>query len=325
MLPTAVRKQLEDLKKLEKEVYGTPSEEEGAQPETSPVGQEEGAETPQEIGKLRAEAVPQQEPTPQESPAPQVQDEAKWEQKYRVLQGKYNAEVPRLQKEIAGLREQNRELAAKIELLETLIAKQTTTQPSESAPRQEETLEKLKEDFPEIYNAVMTLVERYIPARIEEKLKPVETRLNQSMLDAFYSKLTALVPDWTTINTDDGFLAWLNEKDRFTGVTRHEMLMQAFNRLDVTTVAEFFKAYKELSQHESQPQEKQESPTRNIAPPAGRPSTKGSTSQPAKKVFTTKEVREFYTRVALGKVKPEDKKRIEKEIMLAYQEGRIVS
>jgi hypothetical protein len=43
------------------------------------------------------------EPTPEPSPAPQQQPRDEWQQKYQILQGKYNAEVPQLHHQVKYL------------------------------------------------------------------------------------------------------------------------------------------------------------------------------------------------------------------------------
>lgn len=61
----------------------------------------------------------------------------------------------------------------------------------------------------------------------------------------YFGDLAKQVPDWETINNSEDFLAWLKNRDTFSRKTRHELLTAAHNEADASTVAEFFKAYKQ--------------------------------------------------------------------------------
>jgi hypothetical protein len=113
-LPAAVQKQVaqaDDLIKklgLDKaaEAKDQPPPAAPSAPVTAPAP---AAQTPAQAAT--PDAAPAAEPPPPPPPPP-AED---WEHKYRVLQGKYNSEVPRLSGQVSSLQAQLDELTAKME------------------------------------------------------------------------------------------------------------------------------------------------------------------------------------------------------------------
>src|SRR5207248_2233709 len=100
MLPQKIREAAERAEQIHRQVYGGNT---GSEPTPAPVVDAAPIDAPQEP------AV--QEPAPVDpSPVPTVN----WEEKYKVLDGKYRAEVPRMAQEIRGLKDANEELRAAI-------------------------------------------------------------------------------------------------------------------------------------------------------------------------------------------------------------------
>lgn len=243
-----------------------------------------------------------------------------WEHKYKVLQGKYNAEVPRLQKEARMLRESNMQLMDKIALLEKIVLERTAESSRVSKDSTEEDLSKFKEEFPDIYRAVSKMLTK----NVDEKIKPVEAQTQQMQIQGFYQSLTMMVPEWQQLNTDPDFLDWLREADSLTGRTRQDMLTEAYQRLDAHTVANFFKNFRNLQQ-QANPQTTTTTTTKttNIAPPAGK-AYNVSSGASSKKTFTQSEIEAFYRKAALNKIGQKEKARIEKEIADAIKDGRVL-
>ena len=300
MIPSAVQKQADQAEELARKVAAAGELEE---------------ETPEVTEEV--EAVEEQVT---EEEAPSSQDD--WEHKYKVLQGKYNAEVPRLQEENRKLQGDMRLFQEKLDLLERFIAEHQT-QSASQAPTTEvsedESVVQLKEDFPEVYSGIMKLLEGFraeIQQMLEDRVQPVSQAAEQTALAAFKARLSALVPGWMELNTDSGFLEWLKVRDRFTGLTRHEILMKAFEDRDADRVAEFFLAY----ESENQPKKTSHTPT---VPPQGKPYSPKVDAGPQGKYWTAEEVKDFYTKKALGKLSASEAAKTEADILNAMREGRV--
>ena len=273
-----------------------------------------------------------------------------FEQKYKTLQGLYNAEVPRL-------RSQNQDLTTRLTNMEQLMA-QMQTQPAEPQPApvaQPVTLV-TEDDISEYGDSidVMRKVSREEAAALTSQLEAVQAQLanlqqaqtnlvprveqlattqTQSAEQTFWQELTRAVPDWQTTNLDAGFQTWLLEIDPLTGVARQTYLDDAQRNLDARRVATFFTTW--AAQSTAQPADPE--PTTQSAPNAatseleaqvapGRGNS-GNPPKPEGKSYTAAEIRKFYTDVQKGKYvgKDDERKGIERDIFAAQQEGRIVT
>ena len=126
-LPTQVQRQSEEVQALYKELNGETTE---AQAESAEATEEVSTEAPvEEPSDSAVEQAPQSEANEQSKSDTKNKEET-WQQKYKSLQGMYNADVPRLNS-------QNRELASRISQLEGLLGNmqnqpiQTPSVPSE--------------------------------------------------------------------------------------------------------------------------------------------------------------------------------------------------
>lgn len=176
-----------------------------------------------------------------------------FEQKYNVLQGKYDSEVPRLQGEVGRANETIANQNAVISSIKKPPGEgeQEPGKPDTSTPEA-----KVKpEDF-EGYGAEMIDLVNLVKDQaktnreLNEKLKVIGDRQEQtderqyeSDSDVFYKKLAEQVSDWQTINKSKAFVEWLAVKDPFTGILRHALLEDAHAQLDLDRVVYFFKAF----------------------------------------------------------------------------------
>ncbi len=285
------------------------------------------------------EEIPTGDTVPQESieeQPPEQATEEDWEHKYKVLKGKYDKEVPRLYKEIKQLKKEKEQLLRRLEFLEQFIEMQkmqATVQPqSPQAPQstdiieEDEEIKRFKEEYPEVYKMIEKLLKSTV-GQIENKVTQTVSSITQQQFEA---QLTALVPEWRMLNSDPGFIEWLQVTDPITGLTRHQLLLMAYEKKDATAVANFFKRYlqernqpfEEETMNDSQMRQQSAPAKRNVAPPHRRVSS--SVRESSKKIFKESEIREFYKLCALGKISPEQKAKMEKEITEAIIENRVL-
>ena len=337
--PRAVKKAAEESERLVKQLN---------EPQKPNV-----AETPQ---------PPAPEPTPSPSPAgepppaqpvgdPPVQpqelhqptDES-WQQRYQVLQGKYNAEVPRLSRQVA-------ELVSRSEQLETLLAGMraspaSAVTPPASTPASKVTAEERAEWGPEFFDVVTKHVnELLVPvlSRLEGRMHSIEggvqnvaQRTVQNDRDKLYQHLDSNVSGWRELNEREDFLQWLDQRDAYSGTVRGVLLKQAFERNDGERVAQFFKGF--TTEHAIVAPSG--GPTSNTpvngagtvdlaslaAPgrPAATPALNPNGAQ-TKRTWTQAQISQFYSDVRKGVFKNRQPERdaLERDIVAAQSEGRL--
>jgi hypothetical protein len=283
-------------------------------------------------------AVPTEQPTPVEpqvqEPAPQVvkpaATEETWEQRYKALQGLFNARIPELQG-------QNKELAAKLQSItdrmDTLAQQQASHPPLPPSPVSDpKDVDNFGQDLVEMVQRQTHAVLSSVASRVDQVVAQFEKRLSeveQSLKGAadtvavtaeemFFTKLAGQVPDWDEINSNPAFLAWLSEIDPVYGAPRQAALSDAQRSMDVGRVVNIFKAFKGTIPQTPKvdPLEKQVSPKSNASP---------APTPVEKPVLTTKQVENFYHDVALGKYRGRDAEvaQLEQVINEAMAEGRI--
>ena len=266
----------------------------------------------------QAPAVPTS-PIPQ-TPPPAPAPSEDFEHKYRVLQGKYNAEVPRLNESNRQLASQNADLANRLQQLEIKITEmQTPPQPpADFSKIQAEYGDDLTQVLQQQATTITKLQE--VIAQLQHGQAQVVQATQESAADAFWRELRRAAPDWQQLNTDQYFLAWLGEADGLSGLTRYDTMQQAFKRLDADGVARYFASYKSTLKTAPSPQEQLQ---QQVSPPAS-----GTGNQHAadnKPTFTQAQVATFFKEVALGKWnhRREEAAALERAMETAQIEGRI--
>lgn len=267
-----------------------------------------------------------------------------FEQKYRTLQGMYNAEVPRL-------RDQAKQYEERITGLEKLLSTmQSAPTPADNGTMTQAQIERLlsDDDVAEYGESidVMRKVSReeYLPfmqkiADLENTIKNLQTSVvpqvnnlakqtAESREQSFWSQLSTAVPDWQQINNNPDFQTWLLEVDPLTGVNRQSALEQAQRSLDIGRVVRFFDVWSNLNGGGNVAQNSHSGSVnaelqRQIAPGKGR-TTKAPTGAEGK-VYTGADITKFFDDVRKGKYRGREaeRDRIERDIFAAQRDGRI--
>jgi hypothetical protein len=264
-----------------------------------------------------AETPPADPTQSQEPPAPKNDSQTPpaqgddWEHRFKVLQGKYSAEVPRFAAE-------NKDLKSRLELLEQEL-EQMKAKPAESLVKQEE----IDEYGPGLVDLARRIA-REEQAQKDAEIAKLKTQIAQ-LSDAstktasndFFKSLTAIVSDWEQINEDPGFIKWLEEVDDLTGETKQNLLSRAESARDAARVGKFFTSYKKAAS--SWAANSAQSLESQVVPPTN----KSPDTPPSKKVWTRAEITDFYGRMRRGEVSDQDAIAIEADITAASIEGRI--
>jgi hypothetical protein len=259
-----------------------------------------------------------------------------FEQKYRVLQGKYNKEVPLLHRQLVDMQGQ---LTATQNILATMQAAPAAGSPADNGD--DKFIETLRETYPEIHDAVKRMTEREVKAAVAELKPQLENRVSKVEHDSaergkhdFYERLDADYPDWEKVNTHPTFVAWLQQLDELSGRTRQALILEAFNAKDVRRCSLFFKGFVKENPTLFKPSVPAGQAAAAVARAGGNvdvhPVTSGSPApSPAPRgnvtIIKRSDVAKFYSDVVAGKYngKEPDKIKREKEIEKAVAEGRV--
>ena len=288
-----------------------------------------GTENPGQVETAPAPETPDGEKQPATDTAtatvdPKTETPEYWKSRFEVLQGKYNAEVPRLIEQVNALTAQ---------LQDMVQAGKKEDDPSARKPATaEEALANLYDTWgSELTDAIDGLI-RARMQNVEEKVSKVETVTAQTAAEKFYSHLDQSAEGWRELNTDPGFLAFLQTPEQFTGMPYNALLTMAFERGDAARVAAIFNYYKSTINpaptRGKQPNGQQQMPTPDhLTAPAKRGGgDPGPAQNNGPKVFTMAEVNAFYKDLELGRYRGKEAEAaaIEHDILVANQQGRIV-
>ena len=332
-IPKQVQKQSEEVQELYKELNG--------ETETAQVEKTEATEVPVEQPiEQPSDSVEDQAPKsePQEQVESDAQPKESWEQKYKTLQGMYNADVPRLNAK-------NREVNARVSQLEQLLGTmQQSAKPEEPVSTDPlitdadvkeygDSIDVMRRAAREEVNAAngrIAQLEKTIHQLqgVVPQVQQVQAQQQASSEQAFWAGLTNEVSNWQDINNNADFQSWLLSIDPLTGISRQTYLEDAQKNLDIKRVASFFAAWeKEFGVPETARENRSNTNSqleKQVAPGRGRSST--STTQEAKNYSPT-DIQKFFEDVRKGKFKGRDEERgrMERDIFAAQREGRIVT
>lgn len=330
-IPKQVQKQSEEVQELYKQINGEPEEAQANAEATS-------AETVNNVAEPTTsdsveEQAPQSEPREQAESGDQEPKQDDWQQKYRSLQGMYNADVPRLNAE-------NRDLSSRVSQLEGLLS--SMNEPAQQTPVQSEKL--ITDDDVKEYGDSIAVMRKAAREEVAQEIaqlrqqvgqlqgvlpqvQQVQAQQKKSGEQTFWGTIASEVPNWSDINNDPDFQSWLLEIDPLTGISRQTYLEDAQKNLDANRVVTFFRtwegangttntAHVDRTTQQSQLQ-------KQVAP--GRSRNNGVKASGQNRTYTPNDIQEFYSDVRKGKYKGRDDERgrIERDIFAAQQEGRI--
>jgi hypothetical protein len=282
-------------------------------------------------------------PTPpaaeQKPGAPTSEETA--EQRYRTLQGMYNADTARyrvneqhlqsrvaqLESLISSLSSQSAPAAPAATSQEKLITDQDVAEYGESLDVMRRVTREETAAYQRRINELEQLV-RQMQTNIVPRVEQVVQRQAVSAEQTFWSDLSSLVPEWQQINADQAFHSWLLEVDPLSGSNRQAHLEAAQRSLDARRVAEFFRSWR------GQGGQVSAQPTRNEAVSElerqVQPGRTRSSGVPADKQGTTyspKDISKFFDDVRRGvyRGREAERDRIERDIFAAQRENRIVA
>lgn len=293
---------------------------------------------------LSAPATPAAPAEPTPAPAP-VSNE--FEQKYRSIQGKYDTEVPILRNQAQTFERINANLSAQLAAANEELQRLRTPSPAvPSAPvvaANAKDVETFGSDLIDLITRVSSAQAQSLKSDLLGAIHQIDRSVNQTKSEVsqvkvgqqqtdralYEQRLTAAVPNWRDINATPEWLTWLGEYDAVLGTTRQEALTGAYNAYDSARTVAFLESYLAATRsrqpnHQLTPQEelaRQVSPRTN----ANARTVVPESSPASQRVFTQKDIGDFYTAVLQGKWKhdPAGKTAMENAIDEAVSQGRV--
>lgn len=343
-IPEQIRKQTEAVQELYKQLNDDgdngANNADGATPPADSAGANPPAADDANTGTNSATQSPADGHTSGDDNDPNSETYA---QKWRTLQGMYNAEVPRLHA-------QNREITQRMQQMEQLLATMSaakTQQPVQAAPAPVLVTDEDKAEYGESIDMMRKVSrEELIPvaqeiasikrllAQFQMNVMPQVQNLTQkqamSAEQQFWSDLTRAVPNWREVNDNADFQDWLLNIDPLSGISRQTILDDAQRNLDVPRVVNFFRTWNELNgqANVAQNPNRQASASeleRQVTP--GRSRNTGAPNNGGAKTYTPEDIEKFFADVRKGRYKGREaeRDRLERDIFAAQRENRIVN
>lgn len=308
----------EQIDALHEQIYGGNNDAPAEAAEGEAASQGEAAAS-QEANAAGAPAAPAPEASGGDAPID-------YEQRYNSLQGKYDAELPRLQQELKNTQDM---LAAHAQ---GATIPEFDTSGALTAEEIDEYGEELIDIVKRAARAEFAPVLNQLSQQnkdLQEKMQATAKTIQLSSRDQMLEHIGQAIPNWAEVNQDQAFLDWLAQPDLLSGVPRQQLLTNAFERNDTNRVIAFFKGFLNPEQTGQAPpvQPSGEAPPRNgmetlLAPnrPAG---TAATGAQPSGRIWTTAEVQQLAKDRLKGAISREDADKLDVEIHRAAMEGRL--
>lgn len=318
-LPEQIQKDIAELEALEKQMKGRQPA--GDEPE---VDDETSEQEPAPV----AEAKPDEPVAEEQPPAPAKEKPSKpsedFEQKYRSLRGKYDAEVPRLHQEVKALTAQIEELRKAQEKPEPEPEPKRYVTDADKEAFGEDLLEasrRVAMEVAEQYQAKISSLEKHIE-NLESKLTETGGQIGAV---SFEQQLRAAVPDFDQVNRDPRWVAWLDEHDPIVRGPRRQMAQQAFNAGDAEAVADYVKLFKRTLEQPPQQSDRSAELERQVAPKRTASATPPPGQKPAAKIYTESQANALWDRVRDMSMRQQydEAAKLEAELSAAYVEGRV--
>jgi hypothetical protein len=292
---------------------------------------------------------------PPELPETNTDGSVNWENRFKALKGRFEAEQRRWGETQAQFDQRIRETQAELER----VARKPLPGEVEQGPLV--TPAEVQE-----YGAdLIDVIRRAAAEAVMPMLKPIATEVGQmrarvettesetgkQFLTRMHSSMDSMVPGWDQLNRDPNFIAWTKKNDVYSNLNRQDLLQKAWYAGDSNRVAAFFQGYlaEEAATDPAAAAARQQAyggANGGHAHPNGGPASpapqaparvtleqlaapgraRAATAVPAgKPVWTAEGIASFYQDIAAGKFRGRDAERIatETDLMSAQREGRI--
>ncbi len=231
-----------------------------------------------------------------------------WEHKYHVLQGKYDAELPRTRDEARYWRDRCEQLQAQLELL---AQQQQPPVATPEPPISQELNDYLGADAAKVVAKLLDQQKR----DLEAKFGQVAQMTRQSAEGAFWTQVRQAFPNYNDLQHDQGLNQWLGESWPGSRQTRLQQAQALAQALDVEGFIGLLRAYAPAA-----------GPVKPAMPsPTPRRAAGSGTPPPAKQSFSPADLEGFGSRIMNLKSQGrwQEAANLEKEFDAIVRENRI--
>ncbi len=316
----AIPKQVEAAAELAEEyIKGLNAEEDNSEAGKE-VDTDESEETEEEIEEETEESADDETNTEGE----EQEEKNIFEEKYRVLQGKYDKEVPRLHNELKELKEKI------FERIGDLSKKPEV----EEAPITDAKLEAFKEEYGEdLINYLDSYFESKmkpaIEAQTKESIDPVQQKvasLEDSQIETAKTEFASFLDEnvngnWREAGEDPKFIAFLETEDPSGFNTYGELLDKFNNSWDEKRMAKVFNAY--YGEKTEVVPERKPSPDKDAIVAPSRKTQAQAPKDDGKIMWTPESIKQFERDDRSGKYNAEESQKLWDDLLAAPSENRI--
>jgi hypothetical protein len=236
-LPAQIQRELDEAEAIEKAIAE----------EQATLANPTDTDKPEAVAEVAAEAAVVPEPKPKAQPDA---EEETYKARFTTLQGKFNAEVPRLHQQLKDSNASMEVMRKQIELLSqqapVAVEAQTVTSEDEEAFGSD-----LLAVMKKVAKQEAAVVAKQQDAKVQtvaSKVADFEKTQAATAGDKFMESIAKAVPDWETVNADPKWLDWLDEYSPETGAPRQAALDDASSKLDSARTIALFNLYKKQAQ-----------------------------------------------------------------------------
>jgi hypothetical protein len=217
----------------------------------------------QEPEPPRQEPEPRPEPPPRQEPEPPSDEQLGvnsrgervgdrpapdgWEQRYRSLQGKYDAETARFRQQIAQLQGAvdalSRQRGPATEPEPPRKEKRKLVTPEDETFLGKDVLEVVQRQARELYEDEIADLRRTIDD-MRGQLQGTAQQVQNTARLTLKEQLDRDLPGWIDQNNDAAFIAWLHGEDEMSGVSRQAILQKAQQDGNARRIINVFQAYR---------------------------------------------------------------------------------
>lgn len=295
-------------------------------------------------------------PTGDELPEVNADGTPNWENRFKALKGRYDANEKRTRETLEAYDERMRNMSQ--QLTQATRPKLPGEEVGETPP-----VFVTQKEIEDYGADLIDVIKRAAAESIMPMLKPIATEIGQmrarvettesesgkQFLTRMHTTMNDRVPGWEELNRDPNFIAWTKKPDVYSGLNRQELLQKAWYAGDSNRVAAFFEGFlaEEAAVDPAASQARMAARGEQVghAPP-GPASTpqpaaprvtlealaapgraRAAASAPAgKPVWTAEGISQFYMDCASGKFRGREAERAatEADLMAAQREGRII-
>jgi len=325
-LPKQVQAQLAEVEELEKTLKAREDKPKDAKTAKT-VGQTDTEVEAADTATKEAPSLDKAKPAGT-SPTDVADD---FEQRYRTLRGKYDAEVPRLHQQV-------KELTTRATQLTQAVEAPKPAEPTKPKEKVSFVTDADRAEFGEELIDVQRRVAREVASEYQEQLEAqakviedlkaqVSNTGSQIGQMSFSQKLAQLVPDFEKVDQDERWVAWLNEHDPMLRAPRRTQAKAAFDAGDAEAVAHYVSLWKSSVADTQEPAKdtRQAELEKQVAPNRSANSARTQNVGKEAKVYSAREVEGAWNKIRVlntrGQV--DDAAKLEAEITAAYLEGRV--